>query len=166
MLWNRLSALYGKQWENNSGLVGGETYLAWESALLTYTEAQVIRGYDSLLAENSDYAPNLIKFMRLCRTPPDSSHRTIDKALPKPKPRYSVMRIETMKQRALTGKPFEHIKPRDQYIMDWDRDDEKMLMSLLAQWDENTGLNGLNALIDGVDFSHGKQEDNAYVDSY
>lgn len=146
-------------------MVGDETYLAWESALLTYTEAQVMRGYESLLAENTDYPPNLIKFMRLCRTPPNPSHRIVDKALPKPKPRYSVMRIECLKQRALTGRSFRHILPTERYIMDWDRDDEKNLMSLLAQWSEDTGLVGLNALIDGVEFSHGKQENNSYVGS-
>ena len=161
MLWNRLSVLYGKQWETNSGSVGGNTYLAWEAALTELTEAHVMRGYEALLAESNDFPPNLIKFMRLCRTAPHTSHQTVPN-LSKPKPRYSVMRIEQAKQQLLTGRSFK-IPKSVKHVIDWDRDDEKTLRSLLATWDEASGLDGLNNLIDHHEFSHGKQRNNAYV---
>ena len=81
------------------------------------------------------------------------------------KPRYSVMRIERAKQRALTGNSFKPQKgSKGRYEIDWTRDDEKALNHLIAQWDEKTGHAGLNDLIDFYKFSHGTHFLNAHID--
>jgi len=163
MLWNRLSALYGGLWEKNSGLVGGDTYLAWESALLTLSEAHVLRGYDAVIAEANDFPPNLIKFLRLCRTAHAyDSHNKIAE-LPRPLPRYSVFRIEQAKQQILFGESFDIPKSQGKkHIMDWSWPDEDLLLDTLAQFTPESTLEEINAVVDHIEFSHGTQRNNAY----
>lgn len=163
-IWQRLSECYGTAWENSYGVVGGVTFKSWAEALAQFSPEQLMRGLQAVIQEGSDFPPNLIKFIRLCRTAPPEAHRSIPAALPQPKPRYSVMRIEQAKQKLLTGRAFKiPSASKTKHVIDWNREDEEELCSLLAQWDENTGHEGLNALIDGHQFSHGKQEDNAYA---
>lgn len=72
-------------------------------------------------------------------------------------PRKSVMRIEQAKQRALTGKAFLHVSTARKVQLDWTREDEIALKGLIASWNPDTGLDGLNQLIDSHKFSSGSQ---------
>jgi len=75
--------------------------------------------------------------------------------------KYSVMRIEKAKQKALTGNAFDTVKPTQRHQMNWTGDDEQALFELINQWDESTGHQGLNKLIDRHSFSGGTQYINA-----
>ncbi len=81
----------------------------------------------------------------------------------KTEPKYSVMRIERAKQKALTGENFGLAISADSYVMDWTGEDEEQLCELIADWDKSTGHKGLNDLIDGHQFSGGKQCANAQI---
>lgn len=84
-LWQRMAELYGRLWESSYGLVGGRDFKTWSKALTSLTPQQIKTGLDYLIAEGSEYPPNLVKFLRLCRTVVPSSHRTVDfTALPPP----------------------------------------------------------------------------------
>jgi len=83
----------------------------------------------------------------------------------KTKPRYSVMRIEMAKQKALTGDSFGTLDRADRMTMDWTGADEETLFSLIAQWDSSTGHAGLNRLIDNHAFSGGKHGDHTRIRS-
>jgi hypothetical protein len=159
-LWTRLQALYGSQWEKSHGELGGKTFNEWKGALTKFKPEQVKRGLQAIVDEASEYPPNLIKFLRLCRTVyPYENTGTPE--LPRPKPRYSVMRIERAKQQLLTGQMFNiPNSAKNKQVMDWCQEDEDLLCDLLAQWNPDTGHEGLNALIDDVQFSHGSQRRN------
>ncbi len=75
--------------------------------------------------------------------------------------KYSVMRIEQAKQRALTGRSWKAVKPAKHMEMDWTGEDEEALCDLIDQWDPDTGHAGLNKLIDGHKFSGGTHYVNA-----
>ncbi len=75
---------------------------------------------------------------------------------------YSAMRIETAKQKALTGSTFEPIKNAPGLIMDWTGDDEETLCLLLTEWDSSTGHAGLNRLIDYHRFSFGTHKSRGF----
>ena len=145
--------LYGRQWEASYGHVGGEAFISWRDGLSGLSFEQIKTGLEYLLAEGGEYPPNLIKFMRLCRMKGHPSHQTFRPQLPGPRPRYSVMRIETAKQKALTGKPFKSTIEVNRYQMDWTDENEKQLLALIEKWDESTGHVGLNRLIDNHRFS-------------
>jgi len=83
----------------------------------------------------------------------------------KTKPRYSVMRIEIAKQKALTGESFGVLERADRMLMDWTGDDEQALYDLIDQWDGITGHAGLNRLIDNYAFSGGKHGMNTRIKS-
>jgi len=144
--------LYGRQWEAGFGHVGGEAFLSWRDGLSKLSFEQIKSGLDYLVAEGGDYPPNLIKFLRLCRMKQHPSHQTFSPQLPGPKPKYSVFRIETAKQKALTGKSFKSTTDVTRYQMDWTDDDETALCELIEKWDESTGHDGLNRLIDNHRF--------------
>jgi len=153
-------AIYGRQWEASYGHVDGDAYPEWRDALARLETNQIQRGLLAVENEGNEHPPNLIKFLRLCRTVEPYSNHNKAPALPRPKPRYSVMRIEMAKQRALTGKAFKVADIPDRMVMDWNSDDEAELLGLVTQWDDSTGLDGLNYLINGFEFSHGSQRDN------
>ena len=73
-------------------------------------------------------------------------------------PRKSVMRIEQAKQRAITGKAFTHVSTHRKIQQDWTREDEIARKGLIASWDYETGLDGLNTLLDDYPFSSGSQK--------
>ena len=84
-LWQRMAELYGRPWEASCGLVGGRVFKTWNKALASLTPQQIKTGLDCLKAEGSEFPPNLIKFLRLCRTVVPLSHRKVDfAALPPP----------------------------------------------------------------------------------
>jgi hypothetical protein len=78
--------------------------------------------------------------------------------------RYSVQRIESAKQKALTGQAWDVVRSNMKGV-DWTADDEGELRTLVDQWDESTGHQGLNDLIDNHEFSHGRHADNCNLAS-
>jgi hypothetical protein len=162
-LWTRFLALYGRQWEKENGTVDGDQYRVWSEALKKFNTNQIKRGLQAVIDEGSEYVPNLIKFLRLCRTVEPYSDHVPTNALPKPKPRYSVRRIESLKIQFLFDMPIDIPKLKsDHMIMDWNRDDEAVLMEAMAQFTPHNTLEEVNAVIDHIEFSHGKQINNAY----
>lgn len=84
-LWSRMIDLYGRQWEASYGLVGESAFVTWMEALSSMTVKQIKTGLDAVIEEGSEFPPNLIKFLRLCRTVSDPSHQDADlAALPPP----------------------------------------------------------------------------------
>lgn len=145
--------LYGRQWEVSCGHVDGAVFPTWCEALTELSPQTIKGGLDLLKAEGSDYPPNLVKFLRLCRE--SKTTPIYHPQLNRPKPHYSVMAIERAKQRALMGYDFKPSKEGNRLIMDWTIDDEKDLCDLIASWDKSTGYDGLNRLIDNYQFSQG-----------
>jgi hypothetical protein len=145
-------ALYGRPWESSYGQIDGAGYNEWMQSLGSMTERQVGNGLTLLMEEGKEYPPNQIKFLKLCRTPIPVQQEPF-KALPQVKKRYSVMRIERAKQNVLYGNAFQVIANTDNMIMDWTSADEFALKELITQWDEATGLEGLNLLVDNYKFS-------------
>lgn len=77
--------LYGRQWEASYGHVDGDVFPAWRDALASLQPEHVKRGLEAVIAEGSEFPPNLIKFLRLCKTVVPASHKTVDmKSLPPP----------------------------------------------------------------------------------
>ena len=150
-----MSVLFGRQWEASNGEIGGDVFKVWADALANFSTDQIKQGLEYMTAEGSEFPPNLIKFRRLCLSNSNASFQDAPKALPRPQPHYSVMRIEMAKQKALTGEAFEPVKLNDRMITNWTGDDEAALFDLINQWDESTGHEGLNRLIDGYKFSDG-----------
>ena len=77
------------------------------------------------------------------------------------KPKYSVMRIEIAKQRALMGHVFKVQETPERFEMDWTGEDEEELCNLISTWDEKTGHQGINEIINFHEFSGGRQYTNA-----
>jgi len=144
-------------------LVGEPAYLTWEEALTSnYTTEQVRRGYTTMLEEGSEFPPNMIKFLRLCRTPaPYSDHKPLP-ALPTVKPRYSVRRIELLKMQFLFDMPITIPDCPTGYVEDWSAEDETLLLEQMAQFTPHSELEEVNRVIDYIEFSHGSQRGNAY----
>ena len=76
--------LYGRQWEASYGHVDGDVFPAWRDALSTLDADKIKRGLDAVIAEGNEFPPNLIKFLRLCRTAPYSTMSENRAALPPP----------------------------------------------------------------------------------
>jgi len=165
ILWTRMAALFGNLWETSYGLAGGNVYKTWEDALCSnYTPAQVTRGYNAMLEAGEQFPPNLIKFLRMCRTvDPYSTHTQTEKKLDRPKPRYSVMRIEQAKQQFLFGESFGVPRSDGSHVIDWNKDDEEVLLTALAQFTPDSPLEEINRVIDYIQFSHGTQRENGYA---
>jgi len=84
-LWGKLLALYGRQWEASYGHVNGNVFKEWQKALSGLSTSQIKIGLDALVQEGGDFPPNLIKFLRLCRTNVPAYYRKADLAsLPPP----------------------------------------------------------------------------------
>lgn len=129
-LWEVMIGSYGGQWEREFGHVGGGPYLAWSKALAGYTTDQVGRGVKALADEGSDYVPSMVKFCRLCRTALVPYHQAVEKALPAPRPRRSVVRIEQAKQLVMTGECYA-AKAGNRYIEDWTDEHEARLSAVV-----------------------------------
>lgn len=122
-----------------------------------------MRGYQAVVDEANDFPPNLIKFLRLCRTAHVYDSHNTGHELPRPLPRYSVFRIEQAKQQFLFGESFDIPKAaKKKHVMDWGWPDENMLLDALAQFTPDNSLEEINAVVDQIEFSHGRQADNAY----
>ena len=84
-LWQRLLELYGRQWESAYGHVDGDAFPVWRDAIAKMTIKQIKNGLDALIVESSEYPPNLIEFLKLCKTVVPAYHRKADLAsLPPP----------------------------------------------------------------------------------
>lgn len=109
-LFQRFLELYGRQWESAYGHVDGDAFSAWRDAIATMTTEQIKTGLDAVIAEGSEYPPNLIKFLRLCRTKSVAYHRPANlAALPPPninrQPKVRVAKERHLKaMRELLGK--------------------------------------------------------------
>ena len=67
----------------------------------------------------------------------------------------SVIRVEQAKQMALCGySPIRNVETKS-IVDNWTREDAIELQGLIRKWDKDSGLGGLNALIDGHRFSGG-----------
>ncbi len=147
-------SLYGRQWESSYGQIDGSGYNEWMQSLGSMTQKQVGNGMTQLMDEGNEFPPNLMKFLRLCRTTRPVEPKPFI-ALPPVKRKYSVMRIERAKQNALYGKAFQVVANTNNMTMDWTGEDEAALIKLISQWDRDTGLEGLNLLVDNYRFSGG-----------
>ena len=83
-LWQRMLELYGRQWEASYGHVDGDVFPAWRDALASLSADKIKRGLDAVIQEGNDFPPNLIKFLRLCKTAPYSTMSESRAALPPP----------------------------------------------------------------------------------
>ncbi len=84
-LWKKMLSFYGRQWEASYGHVDGEVYKDWSAAIANLSVEQIKTGLDEIAKEGNEFPPNLIKFMRLCRTSTSPSFVTFNsKALPPP----------------------------------------------------------------------------------
>ena len=83
-LWQRMLELYARQWEASYGHVDGDVFPAWRDALANLSADKIKRGLEAVIAEGSDYPPNLIKFLRLCRQAPYTTMSPNHAALPPP----------------------------------------------------------------------------------
>ena len=145
-------SLYGRQWESSYGQIDGSGYNEWMQSLGSMTQKQVGNGLTLLMEEGNEFPPNLMKFLKLCRTQTPVYHETF-KSPPTVKRKYSAMRIERAKQNALYGHEFPVVANTENMIMDWTTDDEIALLEMILQWDKATGLEGLNLLVDNHKFS-------------
>ena len=163
LLWVRMAALFGRQWETSYGSVGEPAYLTWEEALTSnYTTENVRSGYNVILEEGNEFPPNMIKFLRLCRTvDPYSDHKKVP-ALPTVKPRHSVRRIELLKMQFLYEMPIKIPECPVGYVEDWTEEDEAILLDAMSQFTPQSELADVNRVIDYIEFSHGTQRENAY----
>ena len=153
VLLKQMAKLHHPRWHNKNGAIGGQVYMDWSRDLADFSPSQIKAGLAAVVAEGSDYLPDLIKFLRLCRE--SEITPVFVPQLNRPKPHYSVMAIERAKQRALTGSDFKPSKEGNRLIMDRTIEDEVALCDLIVQWDKSTGHDGLNKLIDNYQFSQG-----------
>lgn len=70
-LWLRMSEIYGAQFANQYGEVGGESFQTWCLGLRDMTEAMIKKGFTKLLQRESAFVPNLNEFRKLCLTTPE-----------------------------------------------------------------------------------------------
>jgi hypothetical protein len=71
-LWLRMSEIYGAQFANQYGQVGGESFQTWVLSLRHLTPGDIKHGFTKLLERESTFVPNLNEFRLLCkRTPED-----------------------------------------------------------------------------------------------
>lgn len=113
-LWQRMLELYGRQWEASYGHVDGDAFPAWRDALAELSADQVKRGLDSVIAEGNEFPPNLIKFLRLCRTPPYSTMSEAPPALPRPNVHKDPKTIAAKEKALAEWRALNGFKPRRQ----------------------------------------------------
>ncbi len=70
-LWLRMSEIYGAQFANQYGEVGGESFQTWCLGLRDMTEGMIKKGFVKLLKRESQFVPNLGEFRKLCMTTPE-----------------------------------------------------------------------------------------------
>lgn len=71
LLWLRMSEIYGAQFANQYGEVGGESFQTWGLALRDFTPADIKHGFNKLLAREKTFVPNLNEFKSLCQKSPE-----------------------------------------------------------------------------------------------
>ena len=71
LLWLRMSEIYGAQFANQYGEVGGESFQTWCLGLRDMTEAMIKKGFTRLLQRESAFVPNLNEFRKLCLATPE-----------------------------------------------------------------------------------------------
>lgn len=163
-LWTRWLALYSDQWEKQYGNVGSEQFQLWSHALEKYSDHQIRRGLQAVIDEGSEFVPNLIKFMRLCRQVEPYSTHDKNPALPRPKPRYSCRRIEMLKMQFLFDMPIDIPRLKSEHMVrDWTAADEAILLDAMAQFTPESSLDEVNRVIDYIEFSGGTQKENAHA---
>ena len=99
-LWQRMLELYGRQWEASYGHVDGDVFPAWRDALANLSADKIKRGLEAVISEGNEYPPNLIKFLRLCKTAPYSTMSESRVALPPPDIRNNP-EVTTAKEKCL-----------------------------------------------------------------
>lgn len=80
-----MMSTYGVQWERSYGHVDGMAFEEWGKALRNMPPEKIKAGLELLLTDQSldpNFPPNLIKFLRLCRSAPPPQTR--EKQLPPP----------------------------------------------------------------------------------
>jgi len=71
-LWLRMSEIYGAQFANQYGAVGGEAFQTWCLGLREMTPAMIKRGFTRLLEREKTFVPNLNEFRKLCQASPEA----------------------------------------------------------------------------------------------
>jgi len=66
-LWLRMSEIYGSQFANQYGEVGGEAFQTWCLALQDMTTEMIYSGFQKLLERERTFVPNLNEFRKLCQ---------------------------------------------------------------------------------------------------
>lgn len=70
-LWLRMSEIYGAQFANQFGVIGGEAFQTWCLGLRDMSEAMIKKGFTKLLQRESAFVPNLNEFRKLCLVTPE-----------------------------------------------------------------------------------------------
>ncbi|MEH6580165.1 MAG: replication protein P [Amphritea sp.] len=66
-LWLRMSEIYGAQFANQYGAVGGESFQTWALGLQDLTPKMIKHGFAKLLERENTFVPNLNEFRKLCK---------------------------------------------------------------------------------------------------
>jgi len=64
--WDRMTEIFGRQWEANFGTVEGSAFTTWAQGLADLSLPQIALGFDALVKAGGEYPPNLPKFRSLC----------------------------------------------------------------------------------------------------
>ena len=154
--WRKLVAFYPQQCAAY-GDIGGAVFQEWERELVKFEPAVIQAATVAVLHDGAnEFPPNLPKFERHCEAERDRIERTRDRpGAPWQVPHESVVRIEMAKQRALCGELAQCAPKPARMIRNWTREDQGALERLVRQWTEDTGLDGLNELLDDYPFSSG-----------
>ncbi len=65
-LWRRMGEIYGGQFANQYGKVGGEAFQTWCLGLRDVEPQRIRSGFARLLERESKFVPNLNEFRKLC----------------------------------------------------------------------------------------------------
>ncbi|WP_286237961.1 replication protein P [Neptuniibacter halophilus] len=66
-----MSEIYGAQFANQYGEVGGEAFQTWGLGLRGMTAEQIKHGFTKLLERERTFVPNLNEFRKLCQVSPE-----------------------------------------------------------------------------------------------
>jgi len=154
--WKTLTGYYPQQFAAY-GDIGGPVFETWAEHLARYSPEVIAVAVRSIVRdEASQHPPNLPKFERHCEAERDRIERMRDRpGAPWQVPHESVVRIEMAKQRALCGELAALAPKPARMIRNWTREDQTALERLVRQWTEDSGLEGLNDLLDDYPFSSG-----------
>ena len=67
-LWQRMTEMFGNQWELNFGPPGSGTFDTWTAGLAGYSEEQIKNGVEQCRHWDSGFVPNLGQFSKMCLT--------------------------------------------------------------------------------------------------